>query len=100
MLDSIYARGSVTARQHTVLNPKERSRNGSILRHCGYPKLEFPSVDGFQGGEREAVIHTAEDRIMSPVDMSATVISDVRSERYPLWMISGIITFIIDSDIE
>jgi hypothetical protein len=33
ILDSVYARGSVTARQHAVLDPKERSRNGSILRH-------------------------------------------------------------------
>jgi hypothetical protein len=65
-----------------------------------YPKLEIPSVDGFKGGEREGVIHTAEDRNMLPVDMSATVLSDVFFERYPLWTISGLITFIIDSDIE
>ena len=44
------------------------------------------------------MIHTAEDRIMSPVDTSATAVSDVFFGRYPLWTISGIITFIIDSD--
>jgi len=42
----------------------------------------------FDSSCRIDIIHTAEDRNMSPVDMSATVISDVRFERYPLWTIS------------
>ncbi len=43
----------------------------------------------FDSSCRIDIIHTAEDRNMSPVDMSATVISDVRFERYPLWTISS-----------
>ena len=31
ILESIHARGSVTARQHAVLDPKERMRKRSIL---------------------------------------------------------------------
>ena len=46
----------------------------------------------------DIMIHTAEDRNMLPVDTSATAVSDVFFGRYPLWTISGIITFIIDSD--
>ncbi len=47
ILESIYARGSVTARQHAVLDPKERRRKRNILRHLPAIDMTFGVQNSF-----------------------------------------------------